>query len=135
MIDLTPYTDSNGDIDLKKELIQNLAGIVTSGSNPQGSYVRFSDGTQICYIESFLVPYNDKNSLFGTWTFPASFYSAGAPVLATFNDVAIERRGKMTLFTRNATTTRSQVLIGTAVDVFVVGDVQSCKLIAIGRWK
>ena len=49
MIDLTPYTDANGDIDLKKELIQNLAGIVTSGSNENGSYIKFDDGTMVCY--------------------------------------------------------------------------------------
>ena len=47
MIDLTPYTDSNGDIDLKKELIQKLAGIVESESHDYGNYVKFEDGTLI----------------------------------------------------------------------------------------
>lgn len=44
--------------------------VVESGSNANGEYVRFADGTQICLVASLLTATAQV-----TWTFPSSFAS------------------------------------------------------------
>ena len=57
----------------------NRGSILEQGSNGNGRYIRFADGTQICYS----IPYEWANE-FGqtttTWTYPAAFSSAPAVV-------------------------------------------------------
>jgi len=63
------------EIDGVKTQINDLADkvIISSGSNANGSYVRFGDGTQICYqkFDGNL----GENSVSAAWTFPAAFKS------------------------------------------------------------
>ena len=58
-----------------------FAGIVESGSNSNGSYIKFSDGTMICYLniavtdQAIDTKYGTSSLYFGrrTWTFPVAF--------------------------------------------------------------
>lgn len=60
---------------------ENSDVITESGSNPNGRYVRFSDGTQICSLNYLIssVPVTDaRGGMYGTlddytWTYPANF--------------------------------------------------------------
>lgn len=48
--------------------------VVECGSNANGEYVRFADGTQICMRDSIISSaYPDQNPFAGTWTYPAAF--------------------------------------------------------------
>ncbi|PIE07453.1 MAG: hypothetical protein CSA74_07260 [Rhodobacterales bacterium] len=50
-----------------------------TGSNANGRYTRFADGTQICWKNDFTA----AGSSGGVWTFPAPFADANAAVTAT----------------------------------------------------
>ena len=51
--------------------------IIERGSNANGSFVRYADGTQMCWFREGIVDHTDSLSgttrLAGTWTYPASF--------------------------------------------------------------
>lgn len=50
--------------------------IIERGSNANGEYERFADGTQICWLSSFSMTQNSSSTFRNTWSFPASFISA-----------------------------------------------------------
>jgi len=59
--------------------------IIQRGSNANGEFVRYADGTQECWI-SINVPNSNVAAggyaqLTGGWTFPAAFVSASVPVV------------------------------------------------------
>jgi hypothetical protein len=65
-----------------------LAGrnVVESGSNANGNWVRFADGTQLCTfttgsIGAGTVVGNSWTSVPATWTFPAAFVAGSEPVV------------------------------------------------------
>lgn len=51
--------------------------IIQRGSNAQGEFVRFADGTQICYHNLGSLPHVADTSKLTTWTFPAAFAPVG----------------------------------------------------------
>ncbi|KQQ70930.1 hypothetical protein ASF70_18985 [Rhizobium sp. Leaf321] len=72
--------------------------IVERGSNANGEYVRFADGTQICtYNAVFSITTTALGSIFrdnasvGAWSFPASF--ATAPAVMTSSNSAVTWTG------------------------------------------
>lgn len=54
-----------------------VGAIIESGSNANGDYVRYADGTQIC-AHTLTLPYFNTTRLQATWTYPAQFESAPA---------------------------------------------------------
>jgi hypothetical protein len=73
--------------------LQNLIGTVTlaggvpsgavieRGSNANGDYVRFADGTQFCQIAGVQFSFNSADILTYTWTFPIGFAGSTAPIV------------------------------------------------------
>ena len=53
--------------------------IIERGSNANGEYTRFADGTQECFA-TLEVPYSTTFDLARTWTFPAAFANSVSPV-------------------------------------------------------
>lgn len=43
------------------------------GSTPNGNFIRFADGTQICQISGLVLPFNNAATCQADWTFPAAF--------------------------------------------------------------
>ncbi|UZE12799.1 phage tail protein [Pseudomonas sp. B21-053] len=73
-----------------------LAGrnVVESGSNTNGNWVRFADGTQICScttgaIGATTVNGNSWISAAATWTFPAAFVAGSEPVVTGSQNSAL----------------------------------------------
>lgn len=70
------FTDNKGN--------KYYPGIVESGSNSNGNYIKFADGTMICILnvkvtdQKIDTQYGNTNIYFGIrdWTFPAIFKSA-----------------------------------------------------------
>ncbi|MGP3699918.1 hypothetical protein ACTVZP_22200, partial [Rhodobacter sp. NSM] len=61
--------------------------LIERGSNANGEYTRFADGTQICFINAFDLPYLPGAGgavCQGDWTFPATF-AAQPAVMAMLN--------------------------------------------------
>lgn len=65
---------------------------MTSGSNANGDYVRFADGTQICWANSASSIIRGNNTSFDEWTFPAAFISI--PVV-NLTPIATQTSGAM----------------------------------------
>ncbi|GAA6745335.1 pyocin knob domain-containing protein [Thermus brockianus] len=112
-------------------------GVIEYGSNSNGSYIRFADGTQICWashdpqsfgsmLTGLDINYKHKTK---TWVFPVAFITT--PVVTTGGDVAGARVDVINA--HSATTTQCALEAGqyntTAVDV------TAFYTLAIGRWK
>lgn len=100
------------------------AGDLYRGSNSNGYYIRFPDGTQICIHQK-----NSSSSGYVTWTFPAAFSS-------TTNLTGMVSGNT----TGNNNTQNCQILGTTSLQFDSRADSGSrgsmlCGLYAIGRWK
>lgn len=95
--------------------------IIEQGSNANGQYVRFADGTQICDARL-----TSSSSAQVTWTFPAAF-TATPQVIATANSDS----GRMPATTAGGAT-NVNFSVWNTIQVRV--DAISTSLIAIGRW-
>lgn len=121
------------------EKVKDIAkGIIESGSNANGNYVKYSDGTMICDVRMSMTNFTPHASYHGftnTWSYPASFISTPR-VIATAND-----------WTTYDTTCKVYAFAsGCSVMYFMFNPSSkeyndniysdgSINLIAIGRWK
>lgn len=105
-------------------------GLIERGSNANGEYVRFADGTQICWNTA--IAGEGPNTAVGvlfygdlqTWTFPAAFSASPAKFASSTNStrfVSIVGTGTTSCQYREMSPSTS----ATAVD---------CQLMAVGRW-
>lgn len=113
--------------------------IIERGSNANGEYVRFADGTQICRSNSVVLSTYVNNRRFsGTWTFPAVFSSAGSTVTHTTDISYWFNQGyatdSITGSSAEAITTTSAGLDQQSTGSFVSGKSTRQYAIAIGRW-
>jgi hypothetical protein len=124
--------------------------VIERGSNANGSYVRYADGTQICWFRQGLVDHTDALSgiarLAGTWAYPASFFDDDAdgrpsvtmeiPMHTAANFVGCNRLNVLAWGHTNNPGPNS-----TSLSIFFTGGVsttdarvEAIKLVAIGRW-
>ena len=119
---------------IKEDLVAHKADIAnkhihSSGSNANGKYIKFDDGTMMCYLET--------RDVFGTlqgglntsvWVYPASFISSPMVNVSAITENPAIFYEDVFLPTTLQTTIKLH-LIG------VRGSYMSCRLFAIGRWK
>lgn len=122
--------------------------LIETGSNSNGRYARFADGTQICWgalqLDMAIV-----SRCSGTWTFPAAFVDAayrvsseykpnnGADAVTTvFSDAAPTAREILAPAHGGKTTTTVAIAGNTITGAtdFDAGDHLYVDVIAIGRW-
>lgn len=111
--------------------------IVESGSNYNGSYIRYDDGTQICWASHSPTSFGsvqtgtDTNYKYKnkTWGYPAAF--AAAPIVITSGDLAEARVDVTNAY--GVTTTQCILEAGQYNTTDVV--VNAFYTFAIGRWK
>lgn len=121
------------------------SNVIEYGWNGNGHYVRFGDGTQICWVPLHYVGTLQGASgadyrMTGIWTLPAAFidtdYFATANVLST-NFVGWESITHVRV--ANTSTTSATVTVaksnGSQNYAFSPGNRVSCNCFAIGRWK
>ena len=116
-----------------------------SGSNENGKYVRFADGLQICWTNSYL---NSPSRNF-VWTFPAAFHSAWTSrrtsnkhIFGTLKiSMGFDGENESALFypaiTRQVFSTENytKATIEIAVSSMEAGRQSDLMMLAIGRWK
>lgn len=113
-------------------------GIVESGSNSNGDYIKFADGTMICTLnikvtdQKINTQYGDTSIYFGTrdWIFPISFTSIPAVTCGCFRWSTGGSWGSVSL------PSNKQVrLFG--YDMYPREDGVNCYIqaIAVGKWK
>jgi hypothetical protein len=62
--------------------------IMEHGSNANGQFVKYADGTQVCYLNRFDLPSGTTAHRQDTWTLPASFVDAAYVVHANLRSKA-----------------------------------------------
>ena len=118
-------------------------GVIERGTNANGDYVRFADGTQLC-LQGLVLNQQGANKMVADWTYPAPFasssdlYLSGMLNVSSFNQNVTGPGIEEVLDIRFGTITDSSVQarlfrIAGATD-FVTGDLANCRLLAIGRW-
>lgn len=120
-------------------LLNRLLGasvIVESGTNANGSYVKYGDGTMICYARKIY----DGNVLGTSFNFPASFHgSANVELFAQVEGVI--SGGPSVLYAcekvvDNVSTYRVKCFaVGTSVVNLATAGETVVSIQAIGRWK
>ncbi len=110
--------------------------VIEQGSNANGRYVRWADGTQICYatIDQLLNNWTTANGAFffgtSTWTYPAVFSS----VLAVINDVQIGD-DRITGARNRGTPNNNSVIVELWANTSAASGLQKYSYhVAIGRW-
>jgi hypothetical protein len=108
--------------------IQQSTAIVDHGSNANGTYVKFSDGTMICYRVISPLSMNANQTTTETFNFPASFYSTPG-VWLTLNTSIPD---KLIVSTYGVSTTQYVI---NKVSTFSATQGPACYVLAVGRWK
>lgn len=129
-------------------------GVIHSGSNANGTYVQFDDGTQMCWHTLPKTSFLSGASTFATaqainwyrsaapaWTYPVAFFSANAKVFVTPRTGTTGTRLAWVRYTNTGETNAQSgqiQLIG--VEDWITGGVAYDNLIdvqvfAVGRWK
>lgn len=109
--------------------------VIERGSNANGEYVRFADGTQICkarYFEtSSLTVTVSANTLStaNTWSFPAAFVGTVPAVQYAITNVTSTQAHTTTLSTNSSDLSSAQVAV-----LSNVAQTYRMSAIAIGRW-
>lgn len=117
--------------------------VIESGSNANGDYIRFADGTQICARQHFDILYSNGSACTSDWVYPAGFVSvpsvsgvvnasttlsSATPPLDALGAVSWANSGS------NASTARLNVRRVPGAADFVPGDKVVVLLTAVGRW-
>ena len=103
---------------------------IENGNNTNGKYIKFNDGTLICYTRLETTASGDTGGIFDSWTFPVEFndipnVQATNLYYATpniYNSVGITTKTTTDIYWRYA---GSGTVTGTV----------SVNVMAIGRWK
>ncbi|MDD7759096.1 MAG: pyocin knob domain-containing protein [Aerococcus suis] len=107
----------------------------TSGSNANGNWARFPDGTQIVY-STIVVTYNSRWMTHKNWAFPIAFKDSPIVTANVSNGGAT---GLITTVDSSITsTTRTRVMVtikDQAMENFDSSTEHKVGVIAIGRWK
>ena len=128
----------NGKVDISWLPVVGTSGaaIISEGSNANGSWVRFANGTQICQTADVFV--GSMPGVIKTITYPAAF--ASTPHVVPTLDIYQENTNT-TLASGFAYATKPGTVgkSGCQISVISLGGVPltngSAKLIIIGRWK
>jgi len=120
---------------------------VEHGSNANGHYTRYADGTQVCWIDNLTLTYAGTLYVEATWTFPAAFVDTSygiSPVPRGENDAtgvnsiagsATPGSGDMSTVASGERTASDCVLgIVRASTNFQSGDEMYVSAVATGRW-
>lgn len=131
----TTYTESDTKTYSCNYVNDAVAGVVESGSNTNGNYVKFLDGTMVCYgsfTKQNVAIVNSWGNVYGAdltdpLTFPQTFYSA--PIATVFNVAGNSFWVHRVQTSEEKITTLSISRPNSYTSTFTFG------YVAIGRWK
>jgi len=135
--DVTALRDTSGSL---LELAKNGTGVIEYGSNANGKYVRFADGTQICWanLTSAINTATENTATTGNqgltvyirsalWTYPAAFIAT--PVVFASAEMAGDHLEGASPYSIGAASTN------VAANSLTSGTYNYVVVAAIGRWK
>lgn len=110
--------------------------IVESGGNTNGNYVKYADGTMICWKTSFEVTYSTVNECYTVWNLPVPFVGE-EPYTQCQHRTELNVGRYATTGTRISAAGLNVALVRTlSVDgSYVSNTVMYVNVLAIGKWK
>ena len=112
--------------------------IIERGSNANGEFVKYADGTQICWVSPLTLTQANADRMSADWTFPASFINTNTSVVSGLdNRVGPGDRDIGTLKHESlgtASVFNSVFRTQGATRDFESSDTATIYIIAIGRW-
>lgn len=113
--------------------------IKETGSNANGRYIRFDDGTQICYGAPDVFLQADTSLLARNWTYPAAFIDTPQVIAlpdATYTNISAADIKLVTPVQRVTLSATTALLhIWRSTGSFSAGADWVLSAVAIGRWK
>lgn len=114
--------------------------IVERGSNANGEYVRFADGTQICFVLLTLA-YVNSTRLEAQWTFPAAFNLSPKSIVAALPYQTANYMGSASALTNFNIASHQSGTSLTSIAAWVPGGgmssgaaIANVQATAVGRW-
>lgn len=114
--------------------------VIEHGSDVNGTYTRFADGTQICQTDGANFVYSDDDCLRNTWTYPAPFsaspgvQSTLSRALTDYTDTAPFELGPVTS-NFSMTNVVMELFRSAGITAFAsTAEVRNVRITAIGRW-
>jgi hypothetical protein len=112
--------------------------IIERGSNANGEYVKYADGTLICWGEITAPADGGTGAKTGTWTFPSEFIDTNRKVFCNFRFNSNNNMNRIRyLHPVNSSVSTTSQIIGWHEGAWEVNDLgtsQPIMLQAIGRW-
>ena len=106
--------------------------IIERGSNANGEFVKYADGTMICIIVDVTAVFTTTSRLAYVWTFPASFISGTSYSGSIMASGGATPGATQWMDNQGAASARYSFISTTA---YVSGNsATGCRLTAIGRW-
>lgn len=110
--------------------------LIEKGSNTNGQYARFADGTQICWNDNIAITATTATTALVSWSFPSVFssanYTVSPPVLTSVGSFTGAKR---TGLPYRSTASASSCEIGFLSNaLWTIGDSSTATVTAIGRW-
>ena len=80
-----PYVSAENLNQMQTNVENAINGIVESGSNENGTWIKWANGTLICRITDFLTTNKDEGGYFqyANWTYPVAFVGEIPTITAT----------------------------------------------------
>lgn len=132
----TINNENNGNIILNgNSVVVNDRHLIQSGENSNGNWIRFYDGTQMCWNNNFYVDYENNSFLQRVWNFPANFTAVVSMQVTRENYWGPARivRGVPSANTAGSGQTATVRLWNTGTNM-QSGDNALLRTFAIGRW-
>ena len=110
--------------------------IIERGSNANGEYVRFADGTQICWKSETVVVDDPITTVTWPWTFPAAFSALPVPT-SGFRPISVSGSNRRFNIIQHGITTMDVSLAVSAITGqpnLTIGDEFRIDGVAYGRW-
>ena len=110
--------------------------ITESGSNANGSYIKFDDGTMVCFKNLHELAFTSVSYCQSPWIFPASFFDS--PSVSSSIIFSISKNPSKLLGVGSWSTSSTQssgIRVYDSSNGFIEGDKVVVIVIAIGRWK
>ena len=115
----------------------SAGAIIERGSNANGEYVRFADGTQICIMQNS-VSVNGSGALGDTFTFPAAFITSCKLVVTPRGYISSGLSGTLTteaVVLGTSTYSVKILLLRAGGEIAALNDPNIFFAVAIGKWK
>ncbi len=121
---------------IQLDTLVGLGGVIESGSNASGNYIKFADGTLLCTYNATVTDQaitDAWGSMFTgtrTWSYPASFISSPSVIASIFRWGTGASFGSCWSNSEAAATMRVYDISTRAIGEFTI-----LGFVAIGRWK